>query len=463
MSGIFHRRDTFLLAGCLVMAALAALVFVMTRPTTLRVAVGPRDGVEARLIEAYAEALARGQEDIRLKVVPYDDVRDSAAALQEGRTDLAVVRPDVKLPENGLTLAILHDEALVVAAPKAAGITDVPGLTGKRLGLVGRHGADLPFVTSLLTYYDLAAAPADRAGTPGTVALVPLRAEEVTAAVASGRVDAVAVIAAPSSRWAGHVVRAVEAAAPEHSADLVAVPDGDAILQRLPELQTVTIPAGTFGGRPKRPAEEVHTVGASYRLMARASLDRDTAARVTQHLFELRSRLAARTTAANLVKAPDFDSSVAATSARLPNHPGAVDYYEREQQTFLQRYEDWIYLVAFFGGGLGSAGAWIGQRLAREKRARIDGVLDRLLGILSEARAASDLATLDALAVEIDGLVVDVVGHARAHDTDIRTMSALILAVDAARAAIADCRRGRDDAPSRERSAQLLTLHAPGA
>ncbi len=206
------------------------------------------------------------------------------------------------------------------------------------------------------------------------------------AALAEHRIDAAAVIAAPSSKPAGRVVQAVEAASASHGATIVAIPDGEAIVQRLPELQAVTIAAGTFGGRPKRPDDEVKTVGASYRLMARASLSRDTAASVTQHLFELRSRLAAMVPTANLMKAPDFDSAAEATSARLPIHPGAVDYYEREQQTFLQRYEDWVYLVAFFGGGLGSAVAWLGQRFAREQRARIDAVLDRLLAILIEAR-----------------------------------------------------------------------------
>ncbi|MGT2482210.1 hypothetical protein ACU4GR_32900 [Methylobacterium oryzae CBMB20] len=36
----------------------------------------------------------------------------------------------------------------------------------------------------------------------------------------------------------------------------------------------MTIPAGTFGGRPKRPDEEIKTVGASYRLMARGTVSR---------------------------------------------------------------------------------------------------------------------------------------------------------------------------------------------
>ncbi|WP_298956328.1 TAXI family TRAP transporter solute-binding subunit [uncultured Methylobacterium sp.] len=456
MAAPLHRRlSSWVIAG-LVLAALAGLVVWLSRPPVLTVAVGPRDSAEAHLLDAYAAALARNHEDIRLRVVHGDDVRESAAALQAGRADLAVVRPDVRLPENGLTLAVLSEEALVIAAPGGSDLRSLPDLGGRRLGLVAHHGADHAFLAGLLGFYDLAAAPAGQPGTPGAVAVVPLGLNEITAALAAGRIDAAAIVAAPSSAQAAHLVRAVEAASAGREAALVAVPDGEAIVQRLPELQPVTITPGTFGGRPARPAEEVRTVGTSYRLMARAGLDRDAAALVTQHLFELRSRLAATTPSANLMKAPAFDSTAAATSARLPIHPGAVDYFEREQQTLLQRYEDWVYLFAFLGGGLGSAGAWIGQRLAREKRARIDAVLDRLLAILAEARATTDDAVLAALAVEIDGLVVDVVRHARDHATDVGTMSALILAVDAARAAIADCRR---DAPPRERAARVLSLH----
>ena len=204
----------------------------------------------------------------------------------------------------------------------------------------------------------------------------------------------------------------------------------------------MTIPAGTFGGRPKRPAEEVKTVGASYRLMARGTVSRVAIASATQHLFEWRSRLAAAAPVAKLMKAPDFDTTVAATSARLPNHPGAVDYFEREQQTFLDRYEDYIYLLAFFGGTIGSAVAWLGQRLARKRRERVDVVLDRLLDVMREVRTVPSEADLDALAIEVDDLVADVVRYARERSIDSRTVSALILAVDGVHAAINDGRRG---------------------
>jgi TRAP-type uncharacterized transport system substrate-binding protein len=476
MPAFLLRREWLLVLLALGFAAVAAGVVYLSRPTTLIVAVGPRDGAEATLLNTYAQALSRGREDVRLKIVTYDDVRDSAEALQRNQADIAVVRPDVLLPENGLTLAILHDEALLIAAPESAGIESFPDLSRKRLGVVERHGADIPFVTNLLAFYDFTADPASEGGPdkvlgPGRVALIPLKPAEVTSAIADGRVDAVAVIAAPASKSAISTVRAVEMASAEKKITFVDVPDGEAIIQRMPELQSVTIPAGTFGGRPKRPDEDVKTVGASYRLMARGSISRYTVASVTQHLFEWRSKLAPQAPIANLMKAPDFDSTVAATSARLPNHPGAVDYFEREQQTLFERYEDYVYLLAFFGGTVGSGIAWLGQRLARKRRERIDVVLDRLLDILREVRAARSMADIDTLVQETDDLVADVVQHARERNIDNRTVSALILAIDAVHAAINDARRsllGKAEAgdsrkAARSRTARLLSLHNPAA
>jgi len=473
MPAILLRREWLLVALALGLAALAGAVVYLSRPTVLTVAVGPRDGAEAALLQTYARALARGHEDVRLRIVSYDDVRDSAQALQHNAADLAVVRPDVFLPENGLTLAILHDEALLIVAPASAGLDSFPDLSRKRLGLVERHGADMPFLTNLLGFYDFTVGqPGEAAGKAGAgrVTVVPLKPNEVTSAVAEGRVDAVAVIAAPASKAAISTVRAVEAAVPDKEVGFVAVPDGEAIIQRMPELQTVTIPAGTFGGRPKRPDEDVKTVGASYRLMARGAVSRFTVASVTQHLFEWRSKLATQAPLANLMKAPDFDSTVAATSARLPNHPGAVDYFEREQQTLFERYEDYIYFLFFFGGTIGSGIAWLGQRLARERRERIDVVLDRLLDLLREVRGAHTREALDTLVRETDDLVADVVRHARERNIDTRTISALILAIDAVHAAVTDARHGLEgrepgglpDA-ARRRTTRHLALHTPAA
>ena len=472
-AAVLMRREWLFVLLALGLAAFAGLVVTLSRPTLLTVAVGPRDGVEAALIEAYAKALVRNHEDVRLQVTPHDDVRDSAQALQKNRADLAVVRPDVLLPDNGLTLAILHDEALIVAAPEANEIESFSELSTRRLGVVLRHDADLPFVTNLLDFYDFkpASEPEIAGSDPlgaGRVGLVPLKPGDVTQALEAKRVDAVAVIASPTAKATLGMLRAVEAASPERKITFVGVPDGKAITQRLPELQTMTLTAGTFGGRPKRPDDDVETVGVSYRLMARGSVSRVAVASVVQHLFEWRSRLAAVAPIANAMKPPDYDTTVTATSARLPNHPGAVDYFEREQQTFLDRYEDWIYLLAFFGGTIGSGIAWLGQRLARKRRERIDVVLDRLLDILAEAREARTVEALDELTRETDALIADVVRHARERTIDSRMISALILAIDAVNGALDDGRRVLDPGAGtggggRTRTARLLSLSLPAA
>ena len=463
------RRDGLFLVGALALLALGGLYFYWSLPTPLTVAAGPRDTPDARLVEAYAALLAREKRTFRLAVTYQDDVRDAAAALQAGKADLAVVRPDVRTPENGLTLAVLRDEALVVAAPEAAGITELSGLARKRLGLVARHAADTAFVTSLMRYYDLDPVAADTAGplAANGVALVPLAADGVAAALAERRVDAVAVVSGSASPAVLALVRAVEGASRDRKVAFAAVPDGEAITQRYPEMPAVSIPAGTFGGRPKRPEEDLKTVGVSYRLMARDDLKRETAAAVTQYLFEKRARLAASAPSANLLKSPDFDSAVTATSARLPNHPGAVDYFQREQLTFFQAYGDWVYLAMFGGGSVFSAAAWLGQRLRRKRRALVDIVLDRLMDILAEARESTTLAALDERALEIDSLVLHAVRYARLRTTDTRTMSALILAIDSARSAVADRRRalasGNGEAPRESETARRASLELRAA
>ncbi len=183
-------------------------------------------------------------------------------------------------------------------------------------------------------------------------------------------------------------------------------------------------------------------------------MSRTVAADVTQHLFELRSRLSDATPAADYVAAPAYETTAEATSARLPIHPGAIDYYEREQQGFIERYGDWVYLLAVLGGGFGSALAWLRQRLRRLRRERIDVVMDRLLEILAEARGA-EAAGLDALTGEVDALAADVVRYTRERETDTRTMAAVMIAIETARSTIADCRRmigatGGDAEPRRQ-------------
>lgn len=436
------RRETLLLAAMAAIGLSAGIAWYLLQATVLTIAVAPRDGTEPELIKAYADALDAGRESIRLKILSFDDVRESAMALQDGRADLAVVRPDVLLPTNGLTLAILRDQAMVIASPAQAGIRNFPKLAGKRLGIAAHRDADFSLLKNILGYHgmmletDAAVGPVRE----GAVHLVRVDQEAVAAAFRDKRIDAFVSIIAPSAPKALALVSAVRSVARPGKVDFVAVEDDGAIIERFPRLQAVTIPGGLFAGDPKLPAEDVKTVGASYRLMGRASLSRVVAADLTQQLFEKRTAAARATDAVEYIQAPAYDTTAAATSARIPIHPGAIDYYEREQHGFVDRYGDTLYLLGALAGGLFSALAWLRQRISGLRRERIDEIIDRLLEVTDQARSLTDPVAVAALNVEVDRLAVEIVRYAREREPDERTMSAASIAIDTAKATIFDCR-----------------------
>jgi flagellar motor component MotA len=127
-------------------------------------------------------------------------------------------------------------------------------------------------------------------------------------------------------------------------------------------------------------------------------------------------------------------------------HPGAVDYLNREQLTFMDRWGDWLWLGLFAGGGFTSVLAWIGQFFARQKREAVDEVLEELGNLLQRARKADTQAEMEELTAALDEVVRQSIRFTRRGLTNTRTMSALMLAIDSTRDAIKDRRRVIDEA-----------------
>ena len=447
-------------------------------PTWLRVAAGPPGSAEASQIAAYARALEKSEKDIRLKVVPSADARSNAEAMQRRQVDLALVRPDILHPSNGRTLAIMREEMLMVLAPQPKAeikpaakaveakpnvrpnakpdnksdakedksaeaakdpnaIAEASDLFGKRLGVVVRDEADIAVLNAI---FDSLGYPAQ------AVTLVPLRFDELRPATA-GKIAALAFLATPRSADATKIFEAAARMFEGSELDLVTFSELAAVTERVPALKEATIPQGALRLNPPLPSEEVKAPSVSYRFMAADHVDRGTASKVTQYLFEMRPFIAQTDPSIHLMKAPDNETIM---TAALPNHRGAADYFNREQQTFMDRYSDLLWLSVFALGALSSLAAWLVQLFARRRREVVDHVLDRLLCVLSEARSAKSLQDLDDLSIEIDGLVTHAVRHVRHRATNSRTMGALTVALNAAHAAINDRRREiTDEVPHR--------------
>ena len=110
------RRHGLMLAGFLLALASAALAFAwLSKPTQLRVAVGPLGSEDVRLLAGLVQAVQREKGSVRLRMTLVEDPRAAAAALDEGKAELAVARSDVALPNEGLTaLTLRRSHAILI-------------------------------------------------------------------------------------------------------------------------------------------------------------------------------------------------------------------------------------------------------------------------------------------------------------------------------------------------------------
>src|ERR1700761_916945 len=150
-SGRKRKGAPFLVlaAGLLFFAAAVGAAFILLRPTTLRIAVGPAGSNDLQLIQALAQTFAQDAASVRLSVVATAGGIESIAALGSGRADLAVARTDEDMPAGTESVAILRKNVVVLWAPANPGrktsrkdtktkVKALDDLPAHRVGVVGR-------------------------------------------------------------------------------------------------------------------------------------------------------------------------------------------------------------------------------------------------------------------------------------------------------------------------------------
>ncbi len=110
------------------------------------------------------------------------------------------------------------------------------------------------------------------------------------------------------------------------------------IAQNFPSYDAAEIAAGSLGGVPPRPEEEVKTISFSHHIVARKAMSDTTIAMLTRQIFAQRQNAAAEAPSASKIETPDTDKD-----ADIPAHPGAAAYVDGEEKTFLDRYSDFIW------------------------------------------------------------------------------------------------------------------------
>jgi TRAP-type uncharacterized transport system substrate-binding protein len=425
------RRLTLLavFAGFAAIGACGLALYLYERPTILRVAV-TRGADDQQVLSAAAYEFAQSHEQIGLKLVLVDSLAESARAFEDQRVDLAIVRGDIAMPVDGQTVLIMRRNAAVLLAPAGSALHDVEDLKGRKIGILqteqaGRPDDDQALLDAALTQSDVPLASVGRA---------PLTLAELPDAIERHDVDAVLAIGTPGSANLTEAVAAVSQAG--HGPPVfIPIAEAKAIAQRSPNLESVEVLRGAFGGAQPKPAESFDTLGVSTRMIARHSLNNDVVAELTELMLNAKPSLAAQAPIANRIEAPSTDKGGA-----VPVHAGALAYLGDEEQSFFDKYSDFIYIGAMLLSLCGTAIATLASRFKRQQQTDLERILQRLLEIIAAARAATRAETLDELEREADDLLAKALAHDFNHALSGSRLAATSLGLSQVRQAIAERR-----------------------
>ncbi|HEX7566494.1 MAG TPA: TAXI family TRAP transporter solute-binding subunit [Bradyrhizobium sp.] len=386
------------LAGVLaIVGAGAASYHLATQPEILRIAVGPANSDDIKVVQALTQAFSQAHGHVRLHPIQTDGSVASAQALAGDKVDLAIVRGDLDVPKNAQAVATLRKNLVVMWVPApakdqgrkaAAKITKIVQLAGHRVGVIGRTEANVNLLKLILKQYGVDLAKVEIVQLPASEAVDAIRGQKADAYLATGTISGRATMdAIAASTRDGK------------TPTFLAIDSAEAIAQNHPMYEASEIPAGAFGGSPDRPEGEVKTISFAHHIVARKGLSDSTVAAFTRQLFAIRQAVMAEFPLAAKIETPDTDKDAA-----IPVHPGAAAFIDGEEKTFLDRYSDFIWWGLMGLSVIGSAGAWFAGYLKKDERNNTS-LSERLLDMLAVARRSDSAEELDQMQAEADDIL----------------------------------------------------------
>src|ERR1700759_1087345 len=191
------RRATFVTAAGIlaVVGVLAAGYYFATRQEVLRIAVGPANSDDVKVVQTLTQAFAQHRSYVRLKPIPTDGALASAEALAENKVDLAIIRGDLDVPRNAQAVATLRKNYVVLWVPPAAKgkgkkagakITKISQLAGRKVGVVGKTQANVNLLKLILLQYGADPSKVEITQFPAAEAADAIRKQTADAYLAAG-------------------------------------------------------------------------------------------------------------------------------------------------------------------------------------------------------------------------------------------------------------------------------------
>ena len=309
-------------------------------------------------------------------------------------------------------------------AADANKLDSVSKLAGHRIGVVTGNAATREVLDVVLSHY----------GVPlNQVQVSLIDPSHIAETVKAREVDVLFVAGAETGQAINDVVAAatINGQAP----GFIPIDQAEGLAKRSPAFQSIDIEAGTFGGNPPEPPDELKSLSFPEYLVAKKSFHPDAIGTLAKLIFTSRLGLAAAMPGEIKIKAPGTEKD-----ANIVVHPGALAYLNDDQKSFFDKYGDDIFYGLLIFPIFGSAIAAVASYFRSSGRTRRLRLLQSLLDLTQRANHAPSLDALDKLQVEVDHLVAAIIHQTEQEEYDQAVQTSFGLALDQVRFAIASRR-----------------------
>ncbi len=521
-----HTRLVTILGMIVLGAMIWAAVHITLAPTQIRVAAGPAGSADVLFVQMLTQKFAAEHDKVQLHLVATDGPKASAAAINNGEADLAILPSTLGNSPDWPVVAILRQNVMALIVPtqpppapakkeaaplapqqasapemkekaakpeksadktkaaknddggnnakseknakpeknakvaakttdkttdksadkdadnsdeadgkdeKAGTSTDtadankldsVSKLAGKHIGVVTGNAATRELLDVVLSHY----------GVPlNQVQVSLIEPKNIAEAVKARQLDVLFVAGSATGQAINDVVSS--ATLNGQAPSFIPLDQSEGMAKRSPAFESVDIDAGTFGGNPPAPPEDLKSLSFAEYLVAKKSFNHDAIATLAKLIFTSRLALAAAMPGEIKIKAPGTEKD-----AGVVVHPGALAYLTDDQKSFFDKYGDDIFYGLLIFPIFGSAIAGLASYFHSSGRTRRLRLLQRLLDLVQKANNAPTLEALDQIQIDVDHLVVDIIHQTQHEEYDEALQTSFGLALDQARFAIASRR-----------------------
>ncbi len=382
MKILFDAFKFYLIFALLFSMGLGILWFYnnLNQSYHVRIAASKPGSETYNLIKAAADVVAKQNDNIQFELVPSLGSSQNLKLLKANQVQIAAVQADSQLIDEARLVASLFPDLFQLVVREDSDIFKIADLRGKSLALPSTSSGQYKSFWFLMRHYQLG---------EGAFDYKSMSSSAASFALEKGTVDAIFRVRPPGSKGIQSLVDKIPVR-------IIEIDQADAMGLKLPSIDAGIIPKGSYKGTPALPEKDIKTVSVQRLLIARDDLDEEVVNQLTRVLFEHRKELLESSTLSSFVQAPDRSKGTS-----IPLHQGALQYYDRNEPSFLQEQaEPMAFIVTVFAVIFSSF-----LRLANRRQKNLLLVYNEELGkVLKKAEHMTDKIKLQTMADHLNDI-----------------------------------------------------------